>query len=67
MASENRERRINTWVTADTALALTRLARRYGVTQRMMLERLVADADEEIVSRLEPASPEWNAIFDVTP
>jgi hypothetical protein len=44
-AGENGERRINTWVTTSTALALTRLARHYGVTRRVMLERLVADAE----------------------
>jgi hypothetical protein len=33
----------------------------------MMLERLIAAADEEIASRLDPASPEWNASFIVTP
>jgi hypothetical protein len=64
-AGENGERRINIWVTTDTALALTRLAQRYGVTQREVLERLVAAAAEEIVSRLDPASPEWKAYFSL--
>ena len=41
MAGENGERRINTWVSAATALALARLSRRYGVTMRQILERLI--------------------------
>jgi hypothetical protein len=44
-----------------------RLAQRYDVTRRMMLERLIAAVAEEIVSRPDPASAEWNAHFAVTP
>jgi hypothetical protein len=32
-----------------------------------MLERLIAAATEEILSQLDPASPEWDATFTVTP
>lgn len=65
-AGENGERRINTWVTTATALALTRLAQRYGVTQRDMLEHLIIAADQEIVGQLDPTSPDWTAYFSVT-
>ncbi len=44
-AGENGERQINTWVSTGAALALKRLARHYGITQREMLERLIFDAD----------------------
>ena len=46
-------------------LALARLTQRYGVTQRDMLERLIAEADEKLVSALDPNSPEWAAYFAV--
>ena len=65
-AGENGERRINTWVTTRTMLALARLAQRYGVTQRDMLERLITAADDEITAKLIPDAPEWTAYFTVT-
>ena len=65
-AGENGERRINTWVSTGTALALSRLAHRYGVTNREMLEKLVGEADQEISSTLELDSPEWAAYYNVT-
>lgn len=66
-AGDNGERRINTWVTTGCYLALRRLAQRYGVTNREMLEKLVGEADQAIVSRLDPDLPEWSAHFIVTP
>ena len=66
-AGENGERRINTWVTTGASLALARLAQRYGVTQRVMLERLIRAADDTVTSQLDPASPAWAAYFSVTP
>ena len=51
-AGENGERRINIWVTTAAALALVRLASRYGVTHRDMLERLIVTADREHVAAL---------------
>jgi hypothetical protein len=65
-AGENGDRRINTWATTGTVLALGRLSRRYGVTQREMLERLIVSADEQIVGALEPDTEEWRQYFDVT-
>ncbi|NRO99465.1 hypothetical protein GWC77_26655 [Paraburkholderia sp. NMBU_R16] len=65
-AGDNGERRINTWVSSGTALALGRLAKRYGVTQREMLERLVLAADQQILTTLDPDSSEWKEYFTVT-
>ena len=62
-AGENGERRINTWVSIGATLALNRLARRYGVTKRDMLERLIKAADDEIVAALDPTSPQWADYF----
>lgn len=65
-AGENGERRINAWVSTAAFLALGRLARRYGVTQRAMIERLVLNSDEQIVDGLDPDSAEWETYFEVT-
>jgi hypothetical protein len=63
MAGENGERRINTWVSTASALALARLSSRYGVTNRQMLERLIKDADEQIQATFELDSAEWDEYF----
>jgi hypothetical protein len=52
-AGENGERRLNTWVSTSTALALDRLAARYGVTKREMLERLVMAEDGKLLAEME--------------
>jgi hypothetical protein len=62
-AGENGERRINTWVTTRAALALERLARRDGITQRAVLERLITAADAAVLAGLAPDTPEWAAYF----
>ncbi|SCU98858.1 conserved hypothetical protein [Cupriavidus necator] len=62
----NGERRLSVWVTTESDLALQRLARRYAVTKRAMLERLVATADAEILRTLDIDSPEWSEYFGVT-
>ncbi len=59
----NGERRLNMWVTTEADLALARLARRYSVTKREILERLIVRADTAIVRRLDPDSPDWEAYF----
>ena len=63
MAGENGERRINTWVSTGAALALARLARHHGVTQRQMLEMLIEEADARIRKSLDPTGPEWDEYF----
>jgi hypothetical protein len=62
-AGENGERRISAWVSTGAVLALNRLAWRYDVTKREMLEQLIKAADDEIVATLDPTSPEWVAYF----
>jgi hypothetical protein len=54
----NGERRLNTWVSTRAYLALDRLAERYDVTKREMLERLVIAEDEKILSSMKLDSPE---------
>lgn len=47
-AGDNGERRLQSWVTTATALALGRLARRAGTTQRAVLEQLILNADRVV-------------------
>lgn len=51
-AGDNGERRLNTWVSTGTALALDRLANRYHITKREMLERLIRNADDKVLKIL---------------
>ena len=44
-------------------LALERLAKRYGVTQREVLERLIRAEDEDVVAGNNMDTPEWDAYF----
>jgi hypothetical protein len=62
-AGENGERRLNTYVTTATALALRRLSCRYGVTKREMVQRLVAEADDMIIQTLDMDKSEWEEYF----
>jgi hypothetical protein len=57
----NGERRLNTWVSTRAALALERLAARYGVTNRELLERLVLAEDEKVLQSINLDSPEGEA------
>ncbi|WP_454740287.1 hypothetical protein [Cupriavidus necator] len=57
------ERRLDMWVSSEADLALARLARRYAVTKREILERLIARADDAIVRRLDPDSEQWDLYF----
>ena len=59
----NGDRRLDIWVSTEADLALTRLARRYSVTKRQMLERLIVRADDAIVRRLDPDSEQWDQYF----
>lgn len=59
----NGERRLNTWVSTGAHLALERLARRYGVTQREMLERLIRAEDDGVIAGMRTDTQEWDAYF----
>ena len=60
------ERRLDTRVSVSAHLALDRLAQRYRVTRREMLERLIADADDAILKTLHIDTPEWDTYMNVT-
>jgi len=59
----NGERRLNTWIGTGASLALDRLSKRYGVTKREMLERLIIAEDERILAGIEFDSSEWDSYF----
>lgn len=65
IAGGNGERRLNTWVSTGTHLALERIATRDGVTQRQVLERLICVEDDRILAGMAPDTPEWLAYFDI--
>lgn len=44
------EQRINAWVGTRAVKALNSLALRYGVTQKVMLERLILSADDGVIA-----------------
>jgi hypothetical protein len=56
----NGEHQLNTWISTGATLALDRLAIRYGVTKKEMLEKLIKSEDLKISSTLELDSQEWN-------
>lgn len=60
----NGERRLNTFISTKASLALERLAARYSVTKREMVERLICAADDEVLASLDLDSPEWNQYLD---
>lgn len=61
----NGERKLSVWVSAETALALGRLARHEGLTQRAIIERLVLADDERHLAAIASDSAEWDAYFGV--
>jgi len=65
-ADNNGQRRIAVWVDTSTALALERLARRYAVTQREILRRLLHDEDQKTLGQIPYNSKEWDDYFGLT-
>lgn len=66
-ADGNGERRLNIWIGTGAYCPLERLAHRYGVTKREILERLILAEDRRIVARLELDTPEWDAYYERKP
>jgi hypothetical protein len=59
----NGERRLSIWIDTRASLALARLARRYAVTQRALIEQLVIAEDERILADIELDSMQWRTYF----
>lgn len=64
VAGENGERRVAAYVSTRAALALQRLSKRYGVTKREMLERLLIDEEEKVLQGLDLDSEEGKNYLD---
>ena len=60
-------RRLNTWISVPAYCALQRLAEHEGISQRQLIERLLLNADDEIVDTLALDTPQWDHYFGVTP
>ena len=61
----NGERRLNLWLSTTADLAVERLARRYCVTKREIIERLASAEDDRVSSAIDPDSPEWDEYFGI--
>lgn len=62
----NGERRLSTWINTGSMLALGRLATRYGVTKREVIERLLRDEDEKVQVALRNDDSAWQAYIEQT-
>lgn len=59
----NGERRLSIWVNTSTDLAIARLARRYRVTKREIIEKLIRTEDERTIAGIEFESKDWDEYF----
>lgn len=59
------ERHLSAWIDTGAALALERLARRAGTSQKAVLEALIAEADAEVCRGLDPDGDDWREYFGV--
>lgn len=59
----NGQRRVSMWLSTGAALAMARLASRYGVTQRELVEKMLLAEDERVLGTLSIDNPEWEMYF----
>jgi hypothetical protein len=59
----NGERQLTMWIGTSAYLGLARLARRYGVTKRELVEGLLKLEDDRVIATLELDTPEWDEYF----
>ena len=58
-------RRLNTWIEKESHFALKRLANRYGITKRQVLEKLIQREDKKILKKIGVDEEKFNEYFDV--
>ena len=61
------QKRVSLWLSTGCALALARLARRHGSTQREFVEKLVLAEDDKVLATMALDSPEWSPYFQSQP
>ncbi|MBW2186130.1 MAG: hypothetical protein JRG71_06935 [Deltaproteobacteria bacterium] len=59
-AGDNGERRLSTWLSTAAFMALKRLAAHNDTTQRDMIERLILEADQDVIDSLRSNDEELN-------
>lgn len=59
----NGQLRVSMWLGTSAALALARLANRYGVTQRVFVETTLVVEDERFLSTMAIDTPDWDGYF----
>lgn len=59
----NGQRRVSMWLSTGAALAMVRLASRYGVTQRELVEKMLLAEDERVLATLSVDTREWEMYF----
>lgn len=57
------QRRVSMWLSTGAALALARLACRYGITQRELVEQILLAEDERVLATIEIDTSEWGTYF----
>jgi len=65
--ADDGQKRVSLWLSTGCALALARLARRHGSTQREFVEKLVLAEDDKVLATMALDSPEWSAYFQFQP
>jgi hypothetical protein len=59
----NGERQLSMRIGTSAFLGLARLACRYGVTKRELIEGLIKIEDDRVIATLELDTPEWDEYF----
>jgi len=59
----NGQRRVSMWLSTAAAFAMARLASRYGVTQRELVETMLLAEDERVLATMMIDTPEWDQYF----
>jgi len=59
----NGQRRVSMWLSTGAAFAMARLASRYGVTQRELVENMLLAEDERVLATMKIDTPEWDGYF----